>query len=392
MGRMTLAAGAAIVCAAVFCGPKVALAGDPAQATTAPAVKWSGYAEGYYGFNLGRPSNGITNFRAFDSRHNSFTLMNAVLAADWDGTAGYGRVALQVGTTGQSYYGSELTDFGASGAAGSSAEVYKHVQEAYAGAKFGANRELKLEFGLFLSPIGPENMAIKDQWTLSRSNLFFAFPFYHAGVRLHVPMGKSKLLVGVLNGYDGVLDKNDQKTLQIAYHRQLNATTELDMQYFVGTERERGAAEGSPLRHLFDTWISLHPHERFWAIVDVDVGMEDGDLGRSAWASGGLWLRLLVADGMYVATQTDFMREWRGRAGLSQASAIFWPVNWVFSQAVCLERRFADIASVKLEYRFDKAADKLYFKGALDRHALTNDWIANADAQQTVTLAVTSWF
>ncbi len=283
-------------------------------------------------------------------------------------------------------------------AAASTIEVWKHVQEAYAGAKLGGG-DVKLEFGVFLSPIGPENIAIKDQWTLSRSNLFFAFHYYHVGARLHVPVGKdARLLIGALNGYDGILDKNEQKTIQLAYHRKLGATTELDVQYFVGNERPTDAAEGSPLRHLLDIWVSLQPADNFWMIIDVDGGTEDGDLGRSGWASAGLWLRMKVTDGLFLATQSDFMREWKGsKAGTDgapakKASSIFWDVDWVMSNALCVERRFEGVASIKLEYRFDKAAGDLYYKGAVGKDPLTNAWVANADSQQTLTLAMTSWF
>src|SRR5215472_1116043 len=78
--------------------PPVAAASPPAPPSTSDAgatkeeekkpieVTPLGYVEAYYAYNFNRPSNGITNFRGFDNRHNSFTLQNVALGANF--TAG----------------------------------------------------------------------------------------------------------------------------------------------------------------------------------------------------------------------------------------------------------------------------------------------------------------
>lgn len=43
------------------------------------AIVIGGYAEVFYSFNFSQPSNGITNFRAFDNRHNTLALQSVVL-------------------------------------------------------------------------------------------------------------------------------------------------------------------------------------------------------------------------------------------------------------------------------------------------------------------------
>jgi hypothetical protein len=357
------------------------------------AIDFGGYIEGYYGYNLGNPSNGITDFRAFDSRHNAVMLLNAVLATDWRSTRGYGRLALQFGTTADTYYGSEVEDFGAAGTGAHSFDVFKTIQEAYAGALFGPNSDVKVEAGVFLSPIGPENMAIKDQWTLSRSNLFFAFPFFHLGVRMIVPAGENtNVTVGAYNGWDSILDKNDQKTINVAVHHIFSNEVELDAQYFAGVERERGAAEGAPIRHLLDVWVKFHIHPRVQILLDFDGGFENGEMGMSNWLSGGVWTRWHLASEVYLATQSDFLTETRGNKGSKTASYIFFPTDWVSSHALCLEKRFGDFAAAKIEVRHDSAASNLYFKGQVRTDLTTGAFLANTRQQQTVTLALTSWF
>ena len=61
-------------------------------------------------------SNGITNFRGFDNRHNTFTLSNAALGAKFDVGPVGGRLMLQVGSTPTTYYGAEPVHAGAGGA------------------------------------------------------------------------------------------------------------------------------------------------------------------------------------------------------------------------------------------------------------------------------------
>ena len=58
------------------------------------------------------------------------------------------------------------------------------IAQANVAYKAPLGRGLLIEGGIFLSPVGPEGMAIKDQWNWSRSNLFFGLPFYHTGLKV----------------------------------------------------------------------------------------------------------------------------------------------------------------------------------------------------------------
>lgn len=150
-----------------------------------------GYAEAFYQWNFNQPANGITHYRGFDNRHNSFTVANAVLDAQWDYENVIGRVALQVGHTPSTYYLSEPSSPGTAGAGRSDADLWQYLQQAYVGYRFRVGRGLLVSAGLFLSPIGPEGMAVHDNWNWSRSNLFFGLPFYHTGLRVAYPLSEA---------------------------------------------------------------------------------------------------------------------------------------------------------------------------------------------------------
>lgn len=145
--------------------------------TPTPPVTLNGYAEVFYSFNLNQPSSGITAYRAFDNRHNAFTISNVVL----DGTARLGptwvRVAAQVGHTPETYYLGEPSSPAAGGVGASDANVWKYLQQAYVGVRVPVGTGLRVEADIFLSPVGVEFLAVKDSWNWSRSTLFYSLPY-----------------------------------------------------------------------------------------------------------------------------------------------------------------------------------------------------------------------
>ncbi len=185
--------------------------GDAAADTKdeAPPIKLSGYAEAFYQWNTNNPSNGLTNARGFDNHDRTFTLSNVALGAQWDYQNVLGEVTLQVGHTPSTYYLSEPSHGGTDAANSSDGELWKFVQQAYVGYRFGIGRGLTVTAGLFLPPIGPEAMAVRDSWNWSRSNLFFALPFYYSAVRASYPLTKTwSVTASVSNGWNSVVDAN----------------------------------------------------------------------------------------------------------------------------------------------------------------------------------------
>lgn len=370
---------------------RAATTSDDAREAKALDVKVSGYVETYYAYNFNRPSNAITNYRAFDNRHNTFTLSNAVLAADaraYDKV--FARVALQVGSTGESYFAAEPNVSSASGAAGGGPAVFKHIQEAYVG--YGTH--VRAEAGVFLSPIGPESMAIKDAWTWSRSNLFYGLPFYHTGARVTADVGERTWVRGaVYNGWNSVIDNNADKSFSLKLEHQIAKDVVFDAQYMVGVERNERAPEGRAPRHLFDSYIRFKPHDRVDLIVNSDIGMESNAFGTSGWAAGALFGRVRAARWLSFGGHLDMFMERRAQNGLGQAEAIFWPASWVSSQAIAAEvRPVPDHIALKLEFRHDAAAIHTYFSRIVLRELSTGQGIPNASYQNTLTLGATAWF
>jgi hypothetical protein len=358
---------------------------EPKAEHAAPKLVPIGYVEASYSYNFNRPSNGITNYRGFDNRHNTFTLANVALGAQFESDPVEARLVLQMGHTPSSYYAAEPARAGAAGANASDAALWKYLQEAWVAYKAPVGRGLRLQLGLTLSPVGIETMAIRDSWNWSRSNLFYGLPFYHTGLKATYSLTDSlSISTGVYNGWNSVVDNNEEKSVtgSIAYKADGVAAQLL---YFGGIERPTGSREGPYWRHLFDAYAQWDVTDRVSVMGQADAGFEPNRFGTSHWYAGAIYGRLRIVSWLYFAARGD--RFWEDSAG---ATPLFWPVRWVSSGTATVDVRPHDHVSVRLEYRHDQADGDIYFKRDVATDA-SGAFVPNANAQDTTTLGVTGW-
>ncbi len=374
----------------------------PSTETPPAAFRLGAYAEAYYQWNFNRPSNGITNYRGFDNRHNTFTLSNIALDAQLDYQNVVGRLTLQVGSTPSTYYLSEPARAGSTGANATDLALWKYLQQAYVGYRFLGSGEdahqpedahqLTLTAGLFLAPLGPESMAVHENWNWSRSNLFFGCPFYYTGARgTYVLAGSWAFTVAVYNGWNSVVDNNTEKSVsgQLQYTR---ADLSASLVYFGGVERSEGSPEGRPWRNLFDahvrwdvlSWLSLLAHG--------DAGFEHNRFGTQRWAAGALYARARALRQLFIAVRGDAFHEQVPSNARGRASPLFWPVRWVYGGTFTLDYRPHERVSFKAEYRHDHASGDMFFGGPVRTDPARATFIANRRAQDTVTVGATAWF
>lgn len=351
-----------------------AQAQEPAPAPTpAPAITVGAFVETYIAWNFGKPDNGVTAFRGFDARHNSFALSNAVVDTRFVAGAVSGRLALQTGDTPDIYYGAEATS------------DVRHILEATVAWKAPVGKGLTLDGGIFLSPIGPEAIPVKDNWTWSRSTLFYGLPFYHAGVRATYSVTERWNITGaVYNGWNSVTDTNSKKSISIQglYTRPDKVTASL--LYFGGAERPRGSAEGEPWRHLFDSHITVTVSPTVSFQAHADGGFENNRFGRSSWRAGAVAARVKANNWLFLAGRADVLDETAASSRAGSASLLFFPATRVRSLTGTLDARPADRLSVRLEVRRDTASDPIYFQRA--------DQTPSAKSQTTITFGMPAWF
>ncbi len=351
-----------------------------------PAITITGYVEAFYQHNFNDPTNLVTAYRGFDDRSDSFTIDNAVL----DVTAVSGdvstRIALQVGHTPAAYYASEPSYPAASGAGATGPELWRLIQQAIVGYKLG---KLQTEAGIFLSPIGIENLPIKDQWNWSRSNLFFALPYYHAGVRATYPL--TDTLTGVVyatNGWNDIVNRNPYPcfagVLQYAPSPEISA----QLLYFGGVEAFAGAPEGQPWRHLFDAAVTWNVTRDVAIATQADAGFEPNNLGTSRWVAGALYARVRPTKRLYAVVRGDWFHE-RDAPGPPR---LFFPADDVGSVTLTADYRPANQISLRVEYRDDRASAPMYFRGPPGQDPTTGLPAPTATSQQTLTFGAVTWF
>lgn len=360
---------------------------EPDPSTT--KVTLAGYVEAYYQLAFRMPSNHITNLRGFDNRDRSFTLSNVALDAKGEHGPLTARVIFQVGATPSTYYLAEPAAPGANGANATGAELWKYLQQAtlaYASGK------VVVDAGLFPSPIGPEVLAVKDNWNWSRSNLFFGLPFYHTGARVSYALGGGWTgMLHVYNGWNSVVDNNGSPSLALsgAYaSKRING----QLMYFGGIERGSGAPEGKAWRHLLDAYAIATATDELSFLVHVDGGLEPNDIGTSRWLAGAVAAKVQLTPMLYAAVRGDYFREHVASDAGTSATPIFWPTAWVSSGTGTLALQPIDGLSVRLEYRHDHAKDRVFFGGEVTGDGIMAPYVPNRRAQDTLTLGATAWF
>lgn len=421
----------AVLCAfyAALTSSSVVHAQEAATPPTNP-LQVGGLVETYYQWNFGNPSNGITHARGFDNVHNSLTLSNASVWLNYDDKHLQSRLSLQIGATPSTYYLAETTRAGAALTNATSPDLWKFLQEAYVGYivdfddETTQSHQLMTQAGLFLSPIGPESISVKDNWQWSRSNLFFGLPFYHTGVRTRYYLDDNFAVTGaVYNGWNTVVDNNADKSIsaQLSYQNTppppraedtpkdttgsiTGGVTSASLLYFGGNERGTGASEGNPWRHLFDAhatgFLAVDGTTVLQMQIHGNAGFEQNLFGISHWQAGAVAARVPLGDVFALSGRADFFIESAATStdgnntsnNTGTANNIFWPVPWVSSLTGTLDMQLHPQLLFRTEVRHDFAESNMFFAGDVIGDGFATPFAFNAAQQTTLTLGATAWF
>ncbi|MCA9718467.1 MAG: porin [Myxococcales bacterium] len=360
------------------------------------SLRLGGYAEVFYGYNFNQPSNGLTNYRAFDNRHNALTLLNLAIDTSFDSRYVSTRIALQAGHAPNTYYeAGEPSQPGYPGGAGSSdASLWRYLQQAYLTGHLPTRVPVDIDAGLFLSPMGPESLATRDNWSWSHSPMFFALPFYHAGIRAGVTLTPEHFLrFGVYNGWNNVVDNNKEKSMALEYAYTPSERASIGVVYFTGVERPDKAPEGRAWRHAIDLYAIVSLGRRVTALLRPTFGVEPNNFGVSHWYGGNVALRVRALDWLFFHARGSLLREVWAESADGVAAPIVSPTDWLAELTGTVDFRVADHLSVKLEYRHDRARDSVFFAGDVrGAGTLEDPYVPNADRQNTLTLGVAAYF
>ena len=349
-------------------------------ADTPMSVSVDAFVGAYYSYVFDNPNSQVSNGRLFASRHNTLTISGASIGVGLEYGPAFVYIAPWYGLVPTSIFAGEPTaitpDTAATGP--SDATVWRYLREANAGFRYGA---WKVDAGLFTSPIGIEGIAAKDNWLWSSSYQNYLFPFYHFGARVHYTTESGNTLgLWVVNGFSGGVDANDAKSIIVTAGGDVGEGS-WQVLYYGGNERPDGG-QFVWLHHL-DAWISIPITDSVEVAAQGDVGLEPGELGVTYYLAGSVYVRVALADRLWLAVRGEVVREETAtKDGVSAAPLFLQSVDWVAAGSIALELRPVDNSAIRLEYRHDESADPYFFG---------DENVATEVRQDAVTLGMTVW-
>lgn len=226
------------------------------------AIDFSGYFDGYYSYNVNRPSNAangqINDFYDFNDKTDQFNLAGLVLTLNHNPNPVGFHADFILGRANDIIHTS------------SDKSTDNYIEQAYVSFTPAKTHGSEFDFGQFVTSAGAEVIPAMNDWNYSRSLLFsWAIPFYHFGLRTSTPFTKTWTAgLQVVNGWNNVNDNNGGATIGLT-----SAVTRpkysWNLNYYVGpenTDTQKG------YRNLIDTTLLLTPPGKFNAYVNYDYG------------------------------------------------------------------------------------------------------------------------
>jgi hypothetical protein len=251
---------------------------------TAVTISFGGFVDSYYAYDFGRPTNFDRPFTTQAVRHDEFNVNLAYVEAKVSGPRVRGRLALQAGTSVQSNYGGEPAIGTVSGPS-----LSRFIQEAVAG--YQITPSLWVDGGIFLSHIGMENWASRDNLTYTRSLSFDFTPAYESGVKLTwQATPRLSALLTVVNGWQNISENNHDKAVGARLDYARSSSTTFSYYNFVGNE-----ASSSRLRVFNGVGFRSGLTSAFTLQGNFDYGRQQQAVsGSDSWWSANLIGKLQV--------------------------------------------------------------------------------------------------
>ncbi|MEZ5293262.1 MAG: outer membrane beta-barrel protein [Vicinamibacterales bacterium] len=236
--------------------PTRAETSTPAPADPLRFLRLGATLEGFYEYNWNRPYDRVNLLRAYDTRANVFGLQQVAIVIESapavdEGRRFGARIDLQFGQATDTVQGSTANE--------PRPDVYRHVWQAYGTYVFPVGRGLTADFGKFASNLGYETNYAKDDNHFSRAYLFNFLPFYHAGLRLSLPVSDGITVMYMLtNGIQQTEDFNDDKSSHVSAIVKPGSGVTWTTNYYVGREQPDGGAPTGPdgVYRVLDSYVA----------------------------------------------------------------------------------------------------------------------------------------
>jgi len=340
-------------------------------------VEVNGVVDGYYSYNNNKVDL-FTQGRAFDVRHNAFSLQLAKVtlqkANSKDSPLGF-RVDLGLG---------ETVDRIISVSDSSRNDATKHVLQAYASYVAPIGSGLTIDFGKFYTPVGAEVVETKDNFNYSRGLLFLYGPFYHAGFRAKYAFNDKAALTGfVVNGWDNLFENNVSvnagKTVGFQLGLTPNKKFAFTQTYLAGPEAPLAnvpdISSRDNWRHIADTVVSYYATDKLTLLGNFVYGSDADNSGvRGHWTGFAGYFKYAFNNRFAFSPRFEVFNDKDGlRTGVAQTLK-----DITLTQELKLLNNFI----TRFEYRRDFS----------NQNVFTNSLGAAKDNQNTFTLGISYFF
>jgi hypothetical protein len=333
--------------------------------------------DGYYGYNFNRPIGRVNQLRAYDVSSNNFSLNQANLIFEQAPNAAAGRrfgarLDLQFGQAAEAAQGSPASE--------PRPQVYRPLWQAYGRYVAPIGSGLTVDFGKWASPLGIEGNYSKDQINYSRSYLFFALPFYHAGVRATYQFHSAwSLGYAIVNGVNQAEDFNGFKSQLVFINTHPAKSLSWNIVYYSG--QEQAAVQEPPQPngrlHIIDSNVTWNVNPKLTLAGEGDYFI-NRVFSQSAPAH-------IVGGAAYARYQLTLKAALAGRAEyLSDRGGLFSGATQALKETtLTYEYKVADGFLARAEWRRDFSNQPVFFTETSD--ALKKE-------QNTATLGLMWWW
>jgi hypothetical protein len=266
----------------------------------------------------------------------------------------------------------------------SGSPTFNNIEQAYVTYVAPIGKGLTIDLGQFVTWMGYEVIESKDNWNYSRSLLFtWAIPFYHAGVRLTLPLTDtlSVAVMGV-NGWNNTVSHNAGK----------NVGAEI---VFSGIPKVTLVANGiwgsfaadGYRRDVYDFIATLTPTDKLSIAANADYGRDECVInygvagagcavpGLTSWYGVAGYLRYAFTDAVAAALRAEWYDDPKGTT-----TAVRQALGEV---TVTGEYKIANALLTRLEYRRDWSTQNYFNNG---------NGTLNSNMQNTLELGVVYTF
>lgn len=322
-------------------------------------VEVSGVVDGYYSYNTNKVDM-FTQGRAFDVRHNAFSLQMARVGLERknsvDSPLGF-RVDLAVG---------ETVDRIISVSDSIRNDGTKHVLQAYASYVAPVGSGLTVDFGKFYTPVGAEVVDTKDNYNYSRGWLFTYGPYYHTGFRVkYAPNSKVALAGFLVNGWDNLFENNvgSNSGKTVGFQVALTPTSRfaLTQTYLVGNEAPLANVPAfstrDNVRHVADTVASVTVNDKISLLGNFVYGADGDNVGtRGYWTGFAGYARFSFNNRFAFSPRFEVLNDRNGlRTGVGQTVK-----DITLTQEIKMMNNFL----TRLEYRRDFSNQQVFTNSA----------------------------